>query len=430
MTEALSDATLLQRFVSGREDAAFAALVRRHGPRVERICRRILGDEHDAEDVLQATFLVLSLKADGIAWHDSVRPWLDGVARRLALHARSNTARRRVRERTITALSSVDESAAGRLPERLHPRAEASEECEQRDLRGVLEDELGRLPDKYRAPVVLCDLEGHTREEAARRLGWPTGSMSRRLDRGRSLLRQRLTVRGLVVAALGAASIVAAAASLNFQGNRSNEPNVAGGGMLSGHPKLAVPAIPVAPDGPGTDYDQILTAAREIRAAARGLERPDDGPDGALWNLYAADLERSAAELERAGDASDAASVRQAAVRLQASCLNCHAAYRVDRAPSAFSPGDARPTAAPQRPIRLAGSPAARHLPRAPVATVEHWAAGDRLPPHPDRPAATFRLVRMGSDAGSNHVPGSSVTIACAIAVGDPRRLTSWSHPI
>ncbi len=430
MTETLSDATLLQRFVSGREDAAFAALVRRHGPRVERICRRILGDEHEAEDVLQATFLVLSLKADGIAWRDSVRPWLDGVARRLALHARSDTARRRVRERTITALSNADESAMGRLPERLHPRVEASEECERRDLRRALHDELGRLPDKYRAPVILCDLEGHTREEAARRLGWPTGSMSRRLDRGRSLLRQRLTVRGLVVAALGAASIVAAAASLGFRGNRSNEANFARGTMLSAHPKLAAPAIPVSPDGPSPDYDQILTAAREIRAAARGLERPVNGPDGALWNLYAADLERSAAELERAGDASDAASVRQAAVRVQASCLNCHAAFRVDRAPSAFAPGGSRPTAAPGRPIRLAGSPAARRLPRTPVATVVHRAADDRLPPQPDRPAMTFRLVGMGSDAGSNHVPGSSVTIAWAIAAGDPLRPTSWSHPI
>lgn len=430
MTETLSDAALLQRFVCGREDAAFAALVRRHGPRVERICRRILGDEHDAEDVLQATFLVLSLKADGIAWRDSVRPWLDGVARRLALHARSSTARRRVRERTITALSSADESATGRLPERLHPRAEASEEFERRDLRGALDDELGRLPDKYRAPVVLCDLEGHTREEAARQLGWPTGSMSRRLDRGRSLLRQRLTARGLALAALGAASIVAAAASLGFRGNRSNEASFATGAMLADHPKLAAPAIPSTPDGPGTDYDQILTAAREIRAAARNLERPDDRPDGVLWNIYATDLERSAAELERAGAASDAVSVRQAALRIQASCLNCHAAFRVDRAPSAFSRRDSRPTAAPQRPIRLAGSPPARRLPRTPVATVVHRSAGNGLPPHPDRPAATFRLVGMGSDVGSNEMRDSSVTIACAIAAGDPRRPASWAHSI
>ncbi|MHB1561213.1 MAG: sigma-70 family RNA polymerase sigma factor [Isosphaeraceae bacterium] len=426
MTESLSDATLLQRFVSGREDAAFAVLVRRHGPRVERICRQILGDAHDAEDVLQATFLVLSLKADGIAWHDSVRPWLEGVARRLALHARSSTARRRVRERTITALSSADEPATGRLPERLHPRAEDSEECERRDLRRALEDELGRLPDKYRAPVVLCDLEGHTREEAARQLGWPTGSMSRRLDRGRSLLRQRLTVRGLALAALGVATITAA--TFGFRENRPNDPNSAEADALASHPKLAVPAIPATADGSGPNFDQVLTAAREIREAARGLARPDDEPAAPLWNLYAADLEHSAADLERAGDALDAVSVRQATLRIQASCLNCHAAFRVDREPSAFSPGESRPAAAPGRPIRLAGSPTARRLLRTPATTVVHRPSRDRLPPCPDRPAMAPRLAGSRTDTGSNERPGAPVTIAWEIATADPRRPALWSH--
>ncbi len=429
MTESLSDATLLERFVSGREDAAFAALVRRHGPRVERICRRILGDEHEAEDVLQATFLVLSLRADGIAWRESVRPWLDGVARRLALHARSDTARRRARERTITALSTSDDAETGNLPERFHPRAEVSEECERRDLRRILEDELGRLPDKYRAPVVLCDLEGHTREEAARQLGWPTGSMSRRLDRGRSLLRQRLTVRGLALAALGIASIAAAAASVGFRENQTNEANPAATATLAGHPKLVIPAVPAAPDRSRPDYDRILTAARETRAVARGLVRPDDGPDAALWNLHAADLASSAAELERAGIASDAVAVRQAAFRLQASCLNCHAAFRVDRAPSAFLPEGPRPADPPERPIRPAGSPPARHARVRPVATLVHRSAQQERPSHPARPASVLRITRIEPGAQSNEPPGASVAIALAIADADPRRSGSWPHP-
>src|SRR3954464_8059685 len=100
MAEFPSDACLLERFVSDREEAAFAALVQRHGPRVERICRRILRNQHDVEDVFQATFLVLARKAAGIAWQESVCPWIEGVARRLALHARSGAARRGGREVT------------------------------------------------------------------------------------------------------------------------------------------------------------------------------------------------------------------------------------------------------------------------------------------------------------------------------------------
>ena len=170
MGEPLSDATLLSRFVSDREEAAFAALVRRHGPRVERLCRRILRNEHDVEDVLQATFLVLARKAPSIPWRDSVGPWIDGVAPRLALHARSGTARLRVREATVTTLAGASMGPGGLLPECYHPRVEPSMDVEHRDLRRVLDDELLRLPEKYRAPVVLCDLEGHTREEAAH--GW------------------------------------------------------------------------------------------------------------------------------------------------------------------------------------------------------------------------------------------------------------------
>src|ERR1700744_6351393 len=106
MIEFGSDTTLLERFVSRREEAAFVALVRRHGPRVERICRRILRNEHDVEDVFQATFLVLARKAAGVSGSGSASPWIDSVARLLALHARSGSARQQHRERAVTTLAS------------------------------------------------------------------------------------------------------------------------------------------------------------------------------------------------------------------------------------------------------------------------------------------------------------------------------------
>src|SRR5262249_3856043 len=123
------------------------------------------------------------------------------VARRLARNVRSARARQRWRETTLSALAACGTAEeAGRLPERYHPLIDPREEIERRDLRRVLDDELHQLPEKYRAPVVLCDLEGRTHEEAARQLGWPAGSMSRRLDRARRLLRRRLTHRGVALA--------------------------------------------------------------------------------------------------------------------------------------------------------------------------------------------------------------------------------------
>ncbi len=201
MAESLSDATLLERFVSDREEAAFVTLVRRHGPRVERICRRILQNEHDVEDVLQATFLVLVAQGG--------RDLLARVGESLARRRRAAAGHACKVGRGPAAGPrddghgpgwAVGPSTMARLPERYHPLVEPSAEVERRDVRRVIDDELLRLPEKYRAPVVLCDLEGHTREEAARRLGWPTGSMSRRLDRARTLLRRRLTHRGLAIA--------------------------------------------------------------------------------------------------------------------------------------------------------------------------------------------------------------------------------------
>jgi RNA polymerase sigma-70 factor (ECF subfamily) len=333
MAEPLSDATLLERFVSNREEAAFVALVRRHGPRIERICRRILRNEHDVEDVFQATFLVLARKAARVPWRDSVSPWIDSVARRLALHARSGVARQQLQVRAITNPDGGPSGVGGRLPERFHPVVEPSTEVERRDLRRVLDDELRRLPEKYRAPVVLCDLEGHTREEAARQLGWPAGSMSRRLDRARSLLRSRLTQRGLALGVIGLASL-AVAAAIGLGTNRGGPDSsvrpimtafraVSDGG--AGHGPVLAAAARIG--GPQPHFARILPAARAADSAARRMRAIRPGRSGILWYRFTIEMSDSARDLERACEQSNAVAVVAAARRLQASCVSCHAAF-------------------------------------------------------------------------------------------------------
>src|SRR5262249_43051187 len=137
------DRALLERFVAGRDEAAFAALVRRHGPMVLGVCRRLVGNEHDAEDAFQATFLVLARRAGAVARRELLANWLYGVARRTALELRKRTVRRQSRERQIEPLP---DPAAGPEPEI------------DRELQALLDQELGRLPAKYRVPILLCDL--------------------------------------------------------------------------------------------------------------------------------------------------------------------------------------------------------------------------------------------------------------------------------
>jgi RNA polymerase sigma factor (sigma-70 family) len=177
--QAATDRQLLERFVRQRDEAAFSALVRRHGPMVLGVCRRVLDNAHDAEDAFQATFLVLVRRAGSIGRPELLANWLYGVAYRTAKKARAGVLRRRTQERLAASM----------------PRAEPGVEAAWQDLRTLLDEELQRLPDKYRAPLVLCYLEGKTNEEAARQLGWPPGSMSARLARGRELLRERLEGR-------------------------------------------------------------------------------------------------------------------------------------------------------------------------------------------------------------------------------------------
>jgi RNA polymerase sigma factor (sigma-70 family) len=181
---ALTDRQLLQSFALDHDDVAFAALVRRHGPVVLGVCERILRHAQDAEDVFQAAFLVLARKASAVPWRESVGNWLYEVAYRLATEAKADRARRQAREK----------DAAKMAPREYMP------DTEWRDLHAVLDEELHRLPAKYRAAILLCYLEGKSREEAARHLGCPLGTLKHRLERGRALLQTRLTRRGVTLA--------------------------------------------------------------------------------------------------------------------------------------------------------------------------------------------------------------------------------------
>jgi RNA polymerase sigma-70 factor (ECF subfamily) len=190
--ETATDGQLLARFVATRDEAAFAALVRRHGPMVLGVCRRVLHDVHDAEDAFQATFLVLARKAGSVVRRDSVGCYLYRVAYHTALEARAANARRRARERPMKDLP--------------HPEVAPAE---ARDWLPLLDRELGRLPEKYRAAVVLCDLEGQSRREAARQLGVPEGTLSGRLTTARRRLARRLARWGLAFSGGGLAALLA-----------------------------------------------------------------------------------------------------------------------------------------------------------------------------------------------------------------------------
>jgi RND family efflux transporter MFP subunit len=201
----LTDLQLLERFAGRSDDgaeAAFAALVKRHGPMVLRVCRGVLQDTHAAEDAFQATFLILARQTRSIRKGGSLASWLYGVARRVAGRARVDRARRAARERRGAAMAECHECWQDGQP----------------DLVPEIQEEVDRLPEKYRAPIVLCYLEGLTHEEAASQLRVPVGTVKVRLSRGRERLRGRLVRRGLaptlIAAALAAPTRAAVPAQL------------------------------------------------------------------------------------------------------------------------------------------------------------------------------------------------------------------------
>lgn len=304
MIDRATDASLLRRFAERREEEAFAELVARHAPRVRRVCRRFLHSEHDVEDVAQATFLLLARRAGDVAWRESVGGWVRDAARRLALNARCEIARRGRRETPVSAFRLGD---AGALPDPECPLSTFTDEIERRDVRRLIDGAMEELPEKYRAPLTLCYLEGKTNHEAAAALGYPVGSISRRLDRARSLLRKQLVGRGVALALLVAAAawIVAGPGS---DRRRSLTPRPAG----------------VAAVAPSAEDRRELT---ELFAA---LKRNDgQGLDRARFDLGVSHAEAEGAEVRLAAIDADLDPPGAADVsRLLATCVRCHGEYR------------------------------------------------------------------------------------------------------
>jgi zinc protease len=197
-TGRLSEAQCLERFIVSGDESAFEAILARHGPMVLGVCRRVLGDQHDVDDAFQATFLILVQKARSIQKRAILGTWLHGVARRVAVRAKVNARRRQARERPCAQGANVDAE---------DPKPD---DADLSELRSILDDQLGRLPERYRAPLVLCDLEGQTHEEAADQLRCPVGTIKSRLARGRERLRARLMRCGVAPSAVLFASAIAA----------------------------------------------------------------------------------------------------------------------------------------------------------------------------------------------------------------------------
>jgi RNA polymerase sigma factor (sigma-70 family) len=283
------DRELLRRFTRDGDGQAFAALLRRHGPMAWAACRRILPREADAEDVLQKTFLLLAQKAAGLRDPDSVGGWLYGVAYRLALRARSEAARRADRE--------------GRTPPRDPPDPLA--DITRRETQQLFDEALARLPEKCRAVLVLCCLEGRTQDEAARQLGCSLSTLKRRLEEGRTRLGQQLVRHGLTLPAAALAAMLAprtnaalppalTAAVLRAVTGVPGA-GVVGrvvGGLLAGRRRLAVAAlgITVALGAGGVAYWATSPHGKKPDAQEERLGPRVDGfgdplPDGALARI-------------------------------------------------------------------------------------------------------------------------------------------------
>ncbi len=198
--DGLSDGQLLALFVQHRDEDAFTALLNRHSPMVMGVCRRILRDEHDAEDAYQAAFLIFARKAGSVRAQDSIGGWLYRVAYRTALEARARIVRRRGKEQQVNELPDPAVQPDEGRPELL----------------AALDTEIDRLPDKYRVPVVLCELEGRSRKEAAQILGVPEGTLSWRLAHAKKLLTERLARRGLAVSGVALAEVMTPATASAF----------------------------------------------------------------------------------------------------------------------------------------------------------------------------------------------------------------------
>lgn len=337
MTERVTDAILLQRFAQGREESAFAEVVRRHGPLVQRVCRGLLRDERDVEDVYQATFLLLATRAGDVAWQASAGGWLRDAARRLALRARSEAAKRRSREAPASSFGETlnfDEAVAARANGRAAGSVFA-DELERVEASQALGEAVGELPSKYRDPVVLCYFEGKTNQEAALELGYPVGSMSRRLERARGLLRKRLVSCGVsLVVAFCLVSLVSYLANRpsNRQGFDS-EPIQSAMAMfdpaLDGQRDLnrLIEAIEHG-GGDSIDRHRLDRAAELAVLVADRIESKGPAGRDEAWRTGVGQMRLAALELTRAGRRGDRVELLASARRLNTTCVQCHSTHQ------------------------------------------------------------------------------------------------------
>ncbi len=193
--EGVSDAHLLELFVSRKDDAAFEAIIKRYGLMVLGVCRRVLRDAHDVQDAFQATFMVFVRKAASLKNPELLGNWLYGVAYRAALKMRHAKLTRQHKERQVSAMPPSD-------------RASISD-----DVLAALDQEINNLPEKYRAPLVFCDLQGLSRTEAAKKLRWPVGTLNWRLAAARAKVAKALTRRGMTLGFGGLAALTQSTAS-------------------------------------------------------------------------------------------------------------------------------------------------------------------------------------------------------------------------
>ncbi len=245
-----SDGQLLERFLRASDSAAFAALVERHGSMVLGVCRRVLADANDADDAFQATFLILARRGRAIRSAESVASWLHGVAYRLAAKLRTQTARRRQHERRAADMPNQDPISL----------------VVWHELRPVLDEELSRLPEQYRAPLVLCYLQGKTNAEAAVELGWPAGTLKGRLHRAREMLRGRLARRGVALSSgLLFSTITWNAATASVPAALTSSTVVAASHFVSGSAVGAISA-PVIALAEGALKTMMLTKLHAVAA--------------------------------------------------------------------------------------------------------------------------------------------------------------------
>jgi RNA polymerase sigma-70 factor (ECF subfamily) len=305
--------------------------------------------------VFQATFLVLARRASGILWRESVAGWLGAVAHRLALGTRSDLSRHIRRETAMTALA--DRRLPGRasldagLPAEFQRLADPFDELERKETRCLINDELLLLPERYRSPVVLCYLEGRTHEEAARELGCPAGSMSRRLKRAQAILRRRLILRGFsfTVALVTVAATLVCSWILDPYHSRSRAAVRTAMASLKpladreGGIETAIARI--SRDQPGLEPEVVAALAGRVTQAAVDIEDYKPGERGEQWREYVSEMKLSAALLAQSASENDRPSMLSAARRLGASCLGCHQAFRASARESAAGIGSFIPPA-------------------------------------------------------------------------------------